>query len=293
MLEISKIFPKHMSSLILKHELEGLEEIRIRANRQILLKFCNKEVIINYFVSQDEILQILQIICDNSIYSYQSQICNGFITIKRTDIGYGISGDVVLEDGKVKNISHIYSLNFRIANQIDGASKEILEYIIDFDKQTIFNSLIVGPPCSGKTTIIRDLAKTLSNGNQKLRGMTIGIVDERNELSAMYRGIPQNDLGPRTDILNNVKKSIGIEMLVRSMAPQVIIADEIGNEEDISSIKYALTSGVKGIFTAHGENYEDLRQNPIFAKMINLKLFKKIIFLDRFEKGKVKNVIYN
>ena len=120
--------------------------------------------------------------------------------------------------------------------------------------------------------------------------MTIGVVDERGELSAMYRGIPQNDLGIRTDILNNVKKSLGIEMLVRSMSPQVIIADEIGNEEDISAIKYALTSGVKGIFTAHGENYEDLEINPIFSKMIDLRLFQKIVILDKFQKGKVKKI---
>lgn len=106
----------------------------------------------------------------------------------------------------------------------------------------------------------------------------------------MYRGIPQNDLGIRTDILNNVKKNIGIEMLVRSMAPKVVVADEIGNEEDIKSIKYALCSGVKGIFTAHGETIENLKQNPIFNKMLNLKLFEKVIFLDNKEKGKISTI---
>lgn len=106
----------------------------------------------------------------------------------------------------------------------------------------------------------------------------------------MHRGIPQNDLGIRTDILNNINKPTGMEMLVRSMSPKVIIADEIGNEEDISAIKYALCSGVKGIFTAHGKNYEDLIQNPIFNKAINLKLFEKIIFLDNIEKGKIDKV---
>lgn len=103
----------------------------------------------------------------------------------------------------------------------------------------------------------------------------------------MYRGIPQNDLGIRTDILNNVKKNIGIEMLVRSMAPRVIIADEIGNEEDTKAIRYALCSGVKGIFTAHGEKYENLIENPIFNKMIELKLFEKIIFLNNNQKGEI------
>ena len=107
----------------------------------------------------------------------------------------------------------------------------------------------------------------------------------------MYRGIPQNNLGIRTDILNNINKSIGIEMLVRSMAPKVIIADEIGNEEDTKAIRYALCSGVKGIFTAHGEKYENLIENPIFNKMIELKLFEKIIFLDNNQKGEI-NAIY-
>jgi len=106
----------------------------------------------------------------------------------------------------------------------------------------------------------------------------------------MYRGIPQNDLGIRTDILNNVKKNIGIEMLVRSMAPKVVVADEIGNEEDIEAIKYALCSGVKGIFTAHGENIETLKQNPIFNKMLKLKLFEKIIFLDNSARGQISTI---
>ena len=158
---------------------------------------------------------------------------------------------------------------------------------------TVFNTLIVGSPGTGKTTAIRDLSKNISNGVKEFEfnGITVGIVDERGEISAMHRGVPQNDLGIRTDILNNIKKSIGIEMLVRSMAPKVIIADEIGNEEDIKAIRYALCSGVKGIFTAHGDKYEDLKENPIFNKMINLKLFQKIIFLDNCSKGKVKEFI--
>lgn len=106
----------------------------------------------------------------------------------------------------------------------------------------------------------------------------------------MHRGIPQNNLGIRCDILNNVKKSIGIQMLVRSMSPKVIIADEIGTEEDLDAIRYALSSGVKGIFTAHGEEYKNLEESPIFDKMIKQKLFEKIIFLDKLERGKVKEV---
>ncbi len=109
----------------------------------------------------------------------------------------------------------------------------------------------------------------------------------------MHRGKSENDLGIRTDILNNVNKNIGIEMLIRSMAPKVIVADEIGNIEDIKSINYALCSGVKGIFTAHGETLETLKLNPIFSKMIELNLFERIIFLDSKSKGKIAKIYYS
>ena len=122
--------------------------------------------------------------------------------------------------------------------------------------------------------------------------MTVGVVDERGEIAAMNKGISGNDLGIRTDVLNNLKKSIGIQMLIRSMSPRVIISDEIGNKDDIEAINYALCSGVKGIFTAHGESLETLKLNPIFNKMFELKLFEKIIFLDDKDKGKVLKV-YN
>lgn len=125
-----------------------------------------------------------------------------------------------------------------------------------------------------------------------LIGITVGIVDERGEISAMNRGKAENNLGIRTDILNNVSKSTGIEMLVRSMAPKVIVADEIGNKRDVEAIHYALCSGVKGIFTAHGNNMEFLKLNPIFNEMFKLQLFEKIIFLDEKEKGRISE-IYN
>ena len=122
-------------------------------------------------------------------------------------------------------------------------------------------------------------------------GITIGVVDERGELSAMYKGKAENDLGIRTDILNNIKKSIGIEMIIRSMSPKVIACDEIGDEDDVRAINYALCSGVKGIYTAHGSNIDTLKLNPIFSNMIYLKLFEKIIFLDEKKKGNVKNIV--
>lgn len=118
--------------------------------------------------------------------------------------------------------------------------------------------------------------------------INVGIVDERGEISALYKGNPENDIGIKTDVVENVSKSKGIEMLIRSMAPKVVVADEIGKQEDIGAIKYAVCSGCKGLFTAHGAGFEDISFNPIIKNLISEGLLERIIFLDDNTKGKVK-----
>lgn len=289
---ILKCLPTQLAKLILEHNIQKLEEIRIRANKPVILKLRQVEIVLNYTITTNEIIGILQSICNNSIYTYQNQICNGFITLPGGN-RVGIAGNVVIKDGQVSNISYIYSLNFRISHQINGASDNILKYVLDTENNTIFNTLIVSPPGAGKTTIIRDLAKRISNGINEInfRGLDVSIIDERGEIAAMTKGIIFNDVGIRTDVLDNVPKSIGIRMAVRSMAPKVIIADEIGNKDDVNIINYAICSGVKCIFTAHGSDMEDLLKNNEINKIINLQLFSKIIFLDEKQKGKIKNVV--
>lgn len=289
---ILKCLPIQLAKLILEHNIQKLEEIRIRANKPVILKLGQVEIVLNYTITTNEIIGTLQNICNNSIYTYQNQICNGFITLPGGN-RVGIAGNVVIKDGQVSNISYIYSLNFRISHQINGASDNILKYVLDTENNTIFNTLIVSPPGAGKTTMIRDLAKRISNGINEInfRGLDVSIIDERGEIAAMTKGITFNDVGIRTDVLDNVPKTIGIRMAVRSMAPKVIIADEIGNKDDVNIINYAICSGVKCIFTAHGSNMEDLLKNNEINKIINLQLFSKIIFLDEKQKGKIKNVV--
>ena len=289
---ILKCLPTQLAKLILEHNIQKLEEIRIRANKPVILKLRKDEIVLNYTITTNEIIGILQNICNNSIYTYQNQICNGFITLPGGN-RVGIAGNVVIKDGQVSNISYIYSLNFRISHQIKGACDNILKYVLDTENNTIFNTLIVSPPGAGKTTIIRDLAKRISNGINEInfRGLDVSIIDERGEIAAMTKGIIFNDVGIRTDVLDNVPKSIGIRMAVRSMAPKVIIADEIGNKDDVNIINYAICSGVKCILTAQGSDMEDLLKNNEINKIINLQLFSKIIFLDEKQKGKIKNVV--
>lgn len=284
--------PTGLSKMILEHNIEKLEEIRIRVGRHVILKLGVMEIILKYVVTNAEIVGIVQSMCSNSVYAYQNQICCGFITLPGGNRA-GISGNVVVKDGKVSNISYIYSINIRISHQIKGASDEVIRYILDTKNNSVYNSLIVSPPGVGKTTIIRDIARRVSDGISEInfKGIDTVIVDERGEIAALNRGVSYNDVGARTDILDNIPKSIGIRMAVRTMAPKVIIADEIGNKDDVEIINYAICSGVSCIFTAHGESMEDLARNDEMKKILDRQLFNRIIFLDKSKKGKVKNVV--
>ena len=289
--DILRYFPDNIR-VVLENEINNnlvIEEIRIRNSKPIILKLNNSEKIINYIVQTEDVLNILQSICENSIYSYQNQICEGFITIKGGH-RIGITGSAVIENNKVKNINYISNLNFRIARQIIGCSNNIIKEIINQEENTIYNTLIVSSPGAGKTTLLRDIIRNLSNGTVEITGKNIGVVDERGEIAAMYKGIPQNDLGIRTDIIENIKKSVGMKMLIRSMAPEIIVADEIGSKEDVQEINYAVCSGIKGIFTAHGNSLEDLKLNPAIAELIEKNIFEKLVFLDKKHKGKVNKI---
>ena len=291
---ILKYFPVKIRE-ILENEIgeneDFLEEIRVRVQKPIILKFNKFEKIVRYFVTPEEILSILQLVCENSIYSYQKQIAEGFVTVTGGH-RVGISGSCVIENGKIININYINSLNFRLARQVSGISKKLLRYILDSEENTILNTLIVSPPGAGKTTLLKDIVKQISSGIKdiKFRGINVGVVDERGEIAALYKGIPQNDIGVKTDVMDNLSKAVGMKMLIRSMSPQVIVADEIGSIDDVDAINYALSSGAKGIFTAHGKDFEDLNLNHILKDLIKSYIFGVIIFLDSKEKGKIKEI---
>jgi len=293
MKNILDFFCINIKRTLYQYKLDDLEEIKIRVHKPIILKYHNDEKVIDANITSEDVLQTLSIMCDNSIYSYQKQICNGFITLEGGH-RVGISGCVVSDKTGIININYISSLNFRLARQVIGCANEIIKHVIH-TKNDIYNTLIVSPPGCGKTTILRDLIRQVSTGIEEydFKGQTVGVIDERGEISAMYKAVAQNDLGLRTDVMTNVNKSSGIKMLIRSMNPRILCTDEIGNEEEIEAINYAVCSGVNMIFTAHGKCFDDLISNAVLKKILYKFLFEKVIFLTRTDKpGVIKDIYY-
>ena len=283
--EILRYFPNNIYEILSDYFQHNnvsdiVQEIRLRVNRPIMLRLKMQDIILQHNVSQAEILQILERLCDNSIYAYKNQICDGFITVKGGH-RVGLIGTCVIENGKIINIKNVSSLNFRIAREIFNCSTNVLKEIIDIENKSIYNTIIVSPPGKGKTTVLRDAIRRLSNGISEinLKGKTCGVIDERGEIAAMYKGSPQNDVGVRTDVIENVSKTVGIHILIRTMSPEVIACDEIGSIEDVEAIRYALYSGVKGIFTMHGKNVDDVKNNKYIYELVEKGEIEKVVFL--------------
>jgi len=270
----------------------NIEEIRLRSQKPLILNANNKDYFYNlnsnkldmkmdnpYIVTKEDVEQTFQIICKYSIHSFMDDIKKGFITL-RGGHRVGLVGKVIVEDGQIKNIKHISSLNIRVSREIIGCSNKVLPHIIKGDNQ-VNNTLIISPPQCGKTTLIRDIVRNLSNGNKEygFKGIKVALIDERNEISGSYLGSPQMDVGIRTDIIETCPKNLGIMMLLRSMSPNLIVTDEIGNIDEINALYTALNGGVSLITTVHGDSIEDIRSRKGLSQLLEKDLFKKVIIL--------------
>ncbi|EOC99760.1 stage III sporulation protein AA [Caldisalinibacter kiritimatiensis] len=281
-----------------------VEEIRMRIGKPLMIFLNGEDYFINsngqlrktnidtMIISSKNVYKTFRILSNYSVYAFEEEIKNGFITIKGGH-RVGVSGKAVYGKNGLETIKKISSLNIRVAREIKGVSKKVIPYIIKQNNR-IYNTLIVSPPQCGKTTLLRDIVRNISNGISKdnFYGVKVGIVDERSEIANMYNGEPQNDVGVRTDVLDGCRKYDGILMLIRAMSPNVIATDEIGDENDIKAIHEALKAGVNIIATIHGENVDDIKTKPIMKKIINEKVFERIIVLDNSKGvGTIKDII--
>ena len=296
--EIIKFLSKSISQFFINmdtKDLISIEEIRIRANRPIMVinnqgdwffdsnNNLTKKLNNSYIINQSDIINTLLLMSENSIYAYQDEIKNGFLTIKGGH-RVGIVGKVVMENNLIKTIKDISGLNIRVSREIIGSSNKIIKHLIN-SKNEVCNTLIISPPMCGKTTILRDIARVLSEGIKELdfKGQKVLIIDERSEIAACFKGVPQNQVGVRTDVLDSCPKSIGMQMVLRSMSPQIIITDEIGNKGDKDAILSLLNGGVKIITTVHGYNVSELKMRYEILSLIQEKVFEKFVVLSNRE----------
>ena len=244
-----------------------VEEIRIRVGKQVLLITGKEEIKLNVTVNEMMIREAMEYISGYSLYAYEEQLREGFITI-RGGHRVGIAGKVVMEQGRVKTIKNISSINIRISHQIIGCSDGIMKYLNG-------NILIVSPPRMGKTTLLRDILRNLGN----MENQNIAIVDERSEIAACYNGIPQNDIGERCDVLDCCPKDTGMLILLRTMSPTYIAVDELASAADVDSVLKITGAGACIAATIHGGSIEEVGRRKSISELFDRKIFDTYIEL--------------
>jgi stage III sporulation protein AA len=291
--EVLEILPPHIKNQIKDLKgLERLQELRLKVNKPMMLQMGNEEIITKYYVSIQDIKLILQYISKYSIYAYEEEIKQGYLTIKGGH-RVGLCGSCVVEDNKIKTIKSLGSLNIRVGKEVEGCSNNLIPFILKVNN--VLNTIIISPPRCGKTTLLRDIARNLSDGLKavKLSGKKVCIIDERSEISGCYNAVPQMNVGLRTDVLDNCPKAEGIMMAIRSMSPEVIVCDEIGTQKDMESILMALNSGVCLITSIHGYGIEDLYSRAVFNEIIDNHVFKRAVVLSARDGAGTIEYIYD
>jgi len=286
--EIMEVLPKEICSLLANNnvDFQFMQEIRMRIDQPLQMMYQGQKWFLTksgerkktpqnaFYVSEKMLKEALNYMAEYSVYAFQEEMKQGFLTI-RGGHRVGIAGKVIVDKSNVIGMKYLSSINIRIAHERRGCADQVLPYL--FQRMELLHTLILSPPGCGKTTLLRDLIRKLSNG-----GYTIGVVDERSEIGACYKGIPQNDVGIQTDIMDACPKTEGILMLIRSMAPQIVAVDEIGGRKDMEMLQYGMNCGCIFLATMHGKTMEEVKQKTDHF------MFQRYIILESI--GKIKGI---
>lgn len=278
--EISRLLPPKINRALEESSVtvwDKLEEIRLRLNQPVELNYFSKTKWLEQlrFTKQDSMYLINQL-SEFSLYRLEDELREGYITVSGGH-RVGFSGEVTTKDGNIRQIQQITFFNIRIARELPGVAAPFLHYLNEDGRY--LNTLIVGAPKTGKTTFLRDIARLISNGFSENVPQKVSIVDERSELAAAKDGIPQFDVGKRTDVMDACPKVSGLMMMIRSMSPDVIIVDEIGKKEDADAILEAMLAGVTIFCTVHSTSFDSVRKRPIIRDMFQMEIFERVVVL--------------
>lgn len=282
-----RYFPERLKKIALADAAspESTEEIRLSAGREAAV--LKKSGL--YFIAEtgecvekgrgavfslEEIRETVRLLCDNSLYSARDKLKGGFLPLAGGHRA-GVAGRCVVRDGHIDYITDISSVNIRIAHEVKGASGSVLGYIC---ADGVKNTLIVSPPACGKTTMLRDLARVLG-GERYMK--KVALIDERGELAAMRDGVPTNDVGELTFVLDACPKYEGMISLLRSASPDVLITDEIGSESDAEAISEAVKSGVSVICSIHAPSVDAATKKCAVKRLCSEGVFDLFVLLSR------------
>lgn len=301
--EIAFIFPESIRTNIQKIlDRPDLTEIRLRVGAPLMIRTVSDEYFFRmdgtldsvdrhgYCLTTEIMQQMFQRICQYSVFAYKEELREGFLTLKGGH-RVGLCGKIYYDaDGK-RQLQNISSMNLRIARQLRGCSEAIFPWLTK--NKEFLNTLLISPPGGGKTTYLRDLIRLISDGTGNFPGKHISVVDERSEIGNQTKASEGFYLGKRTDLMDRCPKAEGMLMMLRSMGPQVIAADEIGDASDIDALRYIRNCGCQILMTVHGYDLKDIFRRPFLGPYLEKYPFDRYVILRVKHGGKRLIEIYD
>ena len=269
---------------------EKVEELRLRVGHPMTILVSGSEQRVGgekQTVTVQDLAQLCDIVTGYSRYTATDTIAQGYLTAPG-GFRIGLCGTGVIHKGECCNIRYFSSAVIRIAKEQIGISDPVLSQLMIDDRYQ--STLIIAPPGAGKTTILRDLVRNLSNGMGEYRPHRVALIDERSEIAGTYQGVPQLSIGCHTDVLDGIPKAMGIFMALRTLNPQVIALDEIAGQEDFHAIAQASNCGVKLLATIHGESLSELERKEIYSTLLRLQIFRFAVLITCEEERRTYHV---
>ena len=293
-------FPAHVSVALSRLPVtvwDNAEEIRLRVHRPLTVTTGERDLWVTpagtvthdpaaaLHPDPEDVETALQLMCQGSVYAREEELRAGFITLAG---GYrvGIAGRTIIENGTIRGIRPVTSLAVRIPREIKDVASGVLPLLLageKVDSRRFMSTLVVSAPRGGKTTMLRDLVRLLSSGHSPSRwpGARVVLVDERAEVAASYLGVPQCDVGLRTDVLDGCPKAAGLMLAIRALAPQILATDEIGGPADVAALAEAAVAGVAVLATAHARDRADVLARPGLRDLVQTGVFQRLVVISR------------